>query len=92
MASVLNEEIEDSSDGTYDLITFIEYSGNLAANTGYVDAYGFEALPPSTISSLKVNVRGCEMNSEEYDCLVKYYQEYFDGDVPYIFGRNEEFN
>ncbi|KAG1445265.1 hypothetical protein G6F56_009974 [Rhizopus delemar] len=90
MASVLNEEIEDSSDGTYDLITFIEYSGKLVANTGYVDAYGFESLPPSTISSLKVNVRGCEMNTEEYGCLVEYYQEYFDGDVPYIFGRNEE--
>ncbi|KAG1434685.1 hypothetical protein G6F56_014224 [Rhizopus delemar] len=46
MASVLNEEIEDSSDGKYDLIEFIEYSGNLVANTGYADAYGFEALPP----------------------------------------------
>ncbi|KAG1437693.1 hypothetical protein G6F56_012984 [Rhizopus delemar] len=89
-ANYLSSEIEDNDDGNYDLIKFIEYSGNLGSGTGYTEAYGFEDLPPNTIKSLKLDVYGCSMPMEDYNCLVKYYQHYFDADIPYIVGQNEE--
>ncbi|KAG1447290.1 hypothetical protein G6F56_009308 [Rhizopus delemar] len=89
MATVLNEEIADNNDGNFDLIAFIEYSGSLDLKKGYVEAYGYEPLPPNTIRSMKIEVRGCNMDAEYYDCLVEYYQFYFDDDVQYMFGKND---
>ena len=60
MATVLNEEIADNNDGNFDLIAFIEYSGSLDLKKGYVEAYGYEPLPPNTIRSMKIEVRGCK--------------------------------
>ncbi|KAG1440161.1 hypothetical protein G6F56_012029 [Rhizopus delemar] len=90
MATFLNEEIDDNDDGNYDLIGFIEYSGNLDAKTGYAEAYGYEPLSPKTIRSLKMNIRGSTIGTVEYKCLVEYYQYYFDTDIPYMFGKDEE--
>ncbi|CAO3675234.1 unnamed protein product [Rhizopus stolonifer] len=90
METVLNEEINDNNDDNYDLIGFIEYSGNLDVETGYAEAYGYEPLSPKTIRSLKMDVRGSIMAIAEYKCLVEYYQYNFDTDIPYMFGKNEE--
>lgn len=89
MTNVLSEEIADNNDGSYDLIGFIEYSGNLDLETGYTEAYGHEPLPPNNIRSLKLDVRGCNMDTEDYSALVKYYQYYVDDDVQYMFGKND---
>ncbi|KAG1436255.1 hypothetical protein G6F56_013636 [Rhizopus delemar] len=37
-----------------------------------------------------MDVHGCLMDKVEYDCLVEYYQENFDGDISYMFGKYDD--